>query len=260
MIRALILTLCLTSPAVAQDITAILEPSRSVELRTTVPGRIAQIVTAEGQQVRAGDIVANMDDAIQAARVALARTISEADGNVVRARAQIVQLEALRDRIQVARSRGAAQAWEVTQANQAVELAQADLRIAFQDQERRRLDLALEEATLAQYAIRAPFDAVVFETPLDIGEVVDAGNVIAAIGDISVLSATAFVPLEWATDLTVGSTLMGEVDASRVSTTVRTIDPRIDPASRTLRIVVELENAAGLYPVGAPLFLFAPDR
>lgn len=230
----------------AQDVTAVLEPAQSVELRSTVNGRVTSITDLEGSLVAKGDVIAKIDASVQQARVALTQVTAEATGTIERARTLVAQAEFRRDRLQNAFKKGAAQSWEVEIAEQAVAVARADLSVAQDDQDRRAAELVLEQATLSEFEIRAPFDATVLNVAVDPGEIVDTATVLLEVGALDTLLATAFVPLEWIADMSKS----GAVDASfeggsKAEVTVRAIDPRVDPASRTVRVIVEISNDDG---------------
>ena len=227
----------------AQSVTAILEPDQSVELRSTVNGRVIETVQKEGTAVKEGQVVAKIDAAVQEARVQLAKVASEASGTVLRAQKQLEQAEFRQDQIQQTRDNGAAQAWEVDVAKQAVAVAKADLVVAQDEQDRRAAELALEEATLAEFSIRAPFDGILLNVAVDPGEIVDTATVLVEIGALNRLLATAFVPVDWVQNLAAGDPLKVSLENDTAKdATVRAVDPRVDPASRTIRLLVEVSN------------------
>ncbi|MEM9685224.1 MAG: hypothetical protein AAF942_18275, partial [Pseudomonadota bacterium] len=156
--------------AAAQDVTAVMEPLRSVELRSTVNGRVTSVVELEGTRIAAGDVVAEIDATVQQARVDLAKVVAGSAGSVARATELLNQAEFRRDRIAAARAKGAAQAWEVETAEQAVSVAKADLNVAQEELARREAELGLEMATLSEFTIRAPFDATVLNVAVASGE------------------------------------------------------------------------------------------
>ncbi|MEH6752088.1 MAG: efflux RND transporter periplasmic adaptor subunit [Paracoccaceae bacterium] len=261
--RALALAICLCAPGVlwAQAVTAILEPAEIVEIRPTVTGRLLALDAREGAEVARGAALAQIDSRGQAQRVALARAVSEADGRVQRAEAQVMQAQALVTRMEQAKARNAAQDWEVEQAAQSLALALADRQIAEEGQEQARAQLALEQAILEDYTLRAPFDGVVLEVAVNTGASVDPQVVILTFAQLSQLEATAFVPLDWLTGIAAGDTMAAQVEGARVqdaTVMVSAIDPRIDPASRTVRLRLMLDNAGGTYRPGATLILQPP--
>lgn len=247
--------------ALAQGVTAILEPSQSVEIRTNITGQLLSVDVMEGAQVAQGAALAQIESRTQRKRVELAQAVADADGRLQRAAAQIAQAQSLLTRLQTAQERGAAQIWEVEQAEQTVALAQADLQIARDGQLQAQAQMALEQAILDEYTLRAPFAGVVLDVLETPGAQVNAQSVLLALAQLDALEATAFIPLEWLDRIAVGQSLGAEVDGAALQSAaveITTIDPRIDPASRTVRIRVALDNADGAFQPGATLILQAP--
>ncbi|MEM8653665.1 MAG: efflux RND transporter periplasmic adaptor subunit [Pseudomonadota bacterium] len=247
--------------ALAQSLTAILEPADLVEVRPTVAGILTEIAVTEGQTVDQGALLAQIDDRSQAERVALAQAVASADGRIQRADAQIAQAESLVARMEKARGRGAAQEWEVEQARQALALATADKQIALDGQVQALAQLKLEQAVLETYRLRAPFAGVVLEVNENLGANVDMQSVVVTIAQLDALEATAFIPLAWLNTVMPGDLLRASVEgegAQSVNVVVTSIDPRIDPASQTVRIRVSLANDQGVHRPGSTLVLQAP--
>ncbi|MEL6466193.1 MAG: efflux RND transporter periplasmic adaptor subunit [Pseudomonadota bacterium] len=245
----------------AQSLTAILEPADLVEVRSTVAGILTVIAVTEGQTVERGALLAQIDDRSQAERVALAQAVAGADGRIQRADAQIAQAESLVARMEKARGRGAAQEWEVEQAQQALALAVADKQIALDGQAQAQAQLKLEKAVLETYRLRAPFSGIVLEVKQNIGANVDMQTVVMTVAQLEALEATAFIPLTWLNIISQGDALRASFDDQTkrpVDVVVTSIDPRIDPASQTVRIRVSLDNAEGMHRPGATLVLQAP--
>lgn len=260
MIRLIALLCCLAGSVSAQDsVSAILEPAQEVDIRTSVAGRIAVLDVGEGAQVATGAQLLAIDSSVQQARVELARIAAEATGSIERAGIALKQAVALQDRVARARERGAAQAWEVTQTQQNVELAEADLMIARETQARAVAQLELEQATLGEFEMDAPFPATVLEVFVEAGETVDTQTVLMTIGRLDDLRATAFVPLDWTSELSAGDEVSVTLDdGGQRDATLDFIDPRVDAASRTVRVTLAIPNTDGALRVGTGLVLGRP--
>ncbi len=246
-----------TTFAAAQAVSAVLEPVRFVEITSAVAGRISDLSVAEGQDVTEGTPLARIDASVQEARVALSRIAAEAQGATQRAAIVVAQAESLAKRVRAARAKGAAQAWEVTQVTQALELAKADQQIAVEAAAQLEAQLALEDATLSEFAMSAPFDGTVLEVMVEQGQIIDTQTIALAFGNLDRLSATAFLPVSWVTSLNVGEPLPATLENSnrRVDARVTAIDPRIDPASQSVRVKVEIANPDRRVFAGSVLLL-----
>ncbi len=242
-------------------VSGILEPARKVEIRTSVNGRIETLPHAEGEDVQTGAVLVTVDARVQRARVGFARVAAEGGGAVSRAKTALEQAEALHKRVTSASAKGAAHSWEVIETEQGIELARADLAIAAENLAQARQQLELEEATLEEFSIRAPFPATVLQIFSELGETIDTQTVIMEIGNLDRLIATVFVPAEWAPDLSQGDMVDVALEANpseMLPMRVQVVDPRVDPASRTVRVVLELENRNREILVGSSVTLQQP--
>ncbi len=241
----------------AQPVSAVLEPVQFVEMRSVVAGRVAVLKASEGQDVKGGATLAQIDARVQQARVDLSRIAAEAKGAEERASILVLQAEKLNERVLAARAKRAAQPWEVTQAKQALELARADQRIALETASQLKAQLLLEEATLKEFTISAPFDGTVFELMVEQGEIIDTQTPVMAFGNLDRLKATAFLPIDWLPELEVGGTLPAQlkIGGETLGAEIVSIDPRIDPASLSVRIRVEIENPGRRIFAGSILLL-----
>ncbi len=256
-----ILALCSASSAIGQTVSAILEPTQQVALQPTFPGRIEVIHVLEGDRVKTGDILAEMEAGVQRARVRLAEQAATATGPTDRAAIVVQQAQAVLDRVTTARNKGAAQAWELRQAEQTLGLARADEKIAQEAAKQLKAQLQLEQETLANFFLAAPFDAVVLEVFAEPGQTITDETPVLEIGLLDQLKATAFVPVEWLDDIEVGNNLSVQVLSSapvQADALVRVIDPRVDPASRSVRIVLSLENPDGAILPGTAIEVQSP--
>lgn len=243
------------------EVTTIAEPSKFVEIKATVNGRIQSLLVKEGQRITKGQALGEMDARVQQSRVSFARVAAEGQGAILRAETALAQAEALRERVEKARAKGAAQDWEVIQTQQAVALARADLAIAHENRDQAKAQLQLETATLSEFSLIAPFSGTVLEVFPEAGETIDTQTAIMELGQLDVLRATAFVPVEWLSALEVGATLparLQTIPPREIAPKVGVIDPRVDSVSQTVRIVIELDNMDRAILVGTSIAIFRP--
>ncbi len=260
MIRtAALFWLVLATPLVAQPVTFVLEPAQEAELKTTVNGRLQDVSVTLGQKVKKGDVVAKIDARVQTARVDLAKVVAEATGGEIRSSKVMEQATSRLELIRKARERGAAQVWEVEAAEQALAVAEADLLLATEDRIRKEAELALETATLDEFSLRAPFDGTILDVLAEEGEVVQTETTVIVIGQLVSLEGTAFFPVDWVQDLEPGAELAADAETGgRFPIRVTAIDPRIDPASATVRMVFEVANTDGDLRAGTRMSIDRP--
>lgn len=245
----------------AQSVTAVLEPEKLVALKPSVPGRVSALLVEEGDQVLAFDTLARLDPGVQAARVALSETAAAAEGEIVRSKIVVAQAKARLERLQTAQKKGAAQSWEVRQAELTLALAEADVVIAEEKVRQSAAQLALERQALAQFTLAAPFAGVILDVFAEPGEIVGPDQPILEIGSLDALKATAFMPQDWALRLSVGQRLEAQVPSdpgAKITVEVVAVDPRLDPASRSVRVTLRVQEAEGAVRPGVAIALGAP--
>jgi membrane fusion protein (multidrug efflux system) len=193
----------------------------SVILRPEIDGRIEKLLFREGQPVRRGAVLVELDAAEQRARVAAA----EADVKLAQSRYQ-------RNVELVAQSFISKQALDETRAN-------LDILRARLQQERVALD---------KTRLRAPFDAVAGLRQISPGAYVNKGDDIVRLDALGNLKLEVPVPESYLPRLRIGLPVTLSVDAlpgKTFSGRVHAIDPAVDPVSRNVRVRARIANPGG---------------
>jgi len=230
---------------------AIVEPRhRETSVAAAVPGRIAEILVHEGEQVSRGALLVQLEDA--PARAAL--NAAEADLGAARARAEM-SADAFH-RTELAAKGGAATPDDLDKAQQ----ADSD-RLTVGANEARR-DQA--RANLEQLAVRAPIDGEILQVKYRAGEYESpGGEPLVVMGDMGALRVRIDVDERDIGRIAIGQSAFAVADAypgQRFTGKVveigrrmgrknaRTDDPteRID--TKILETVIELDNPKGLVP------------
>ena len=205
------------------------EPIQNFEAHAPISTTVKQLLVKEGDHVRKGQLLLQLDDAdirTQAARAQAQVKTAQADESNLKAEgtqeevltlhAQLIKardahdaaqrnLDALR-RLQ---KDGAASPGEVRQAEDALRSAQADLTLIEQKQKDRyskseaaRIEAQAAEAqaaydaaedALRKSSVRAPFDGIVYSLPVKQGAFVPSGDLLLQEADPSKVLVRAFV-------------------------------------------------------------------
>jgi len=209
-----------------------LRSAQSVVLRPEVSGRIAKFGFNDGQRVKRGQLLVQLDDTLQRAQhqQAVAQA-SIAKTNLQRSRELLAQ--------------GFVSQSAVDQNAAALEVAEAQV--------------ALAAAQLARMKIVAPFDATAGIKKVDIGDYVKDGADLVNLEDLSALSVDFSLPerylarikpgqvVEVALDALPGRTFKGRVEA---------LDAQVDANGRALLVRARVENPGALLKPG----MFARPR
>ncbi|AIZ63563.1 secretion protein HylD [Hymenobacter sp. DG25B] len=154
----------------ARDYVADIQAVRNVELRARVRGFLEKIYVDEGQTVKKGQPLFQINDAEYRTRLARARAaLSNAT-----ARARVASLQL--DRVQLLTEKNIISKTEL-------DVAQAKLAAARSTMEEARSAQANAALMLSYTTIRAPFDGVVNRELLKVGSLIDDGTLLTTVSD-----------------------------------------------------------------------------
>ncbi len=203
-----------------------IEAIQAVELRGDEPGRVLELLFAEGQAVAAGTPLIRIDDALlraEAERAAADRDL---------ARQQLERVRRLR-------------------AEQAA--APADMERAEAAARRAEAALAVLELQIARSIVRAPFAGVVGQRFVSTGDYVTSATPLLTLQTMDPQRAVIEVPERHAADLRRGQTVEFTVGAhpGRVfRARVDFIDPVVQPETRTIVVKGRAPNPGRLLKAG----------
>ncbi|WP_106475696.1 efflux RND transporter periplasmic adaptor subunit [Phytohalomonas tamaricis] len=197
----------------------------SVDLAALVTERVARIAFSEGQRVKRGELLIQLDDRteryeLQAARVAL----DEAEREYAR-------LKTLSERGALSRQQFDAQRTLLETA---------------------KVDVARLQEALNDRAIEAPFDGVVGLRRLSVGSLVSPGEVLATLDKLDSIKVDFTLPERYLTSLTVGAPVTAASVAypdRRFRGRIATLDTRLAAETRSVVARARFDNPDGLlYP------------
>jgi len=215
-----------------------LEATRQVMVAAEVDGRVAQILFTPGEAVKAGQLLVQLNDAPE-------------QGELARLQAQARNARALLDRT---RRLVPLQAATREQLDQAVA-----------DHEQAAADVRRVQALIDQKRIKAPFDGVLGVRRVNLGQFARAGDPLVSLTDASSLYANLTLPEQALGVLRVGQPVGVTVDAHagrEFPGKVTTVEPQVDPGTRTVRVQALLANPDGALSAGmyAQARIGLPDR
>jgi len=236
-------------------------PRREVVLSSNFDATLMRICVEEGQRVRAGELVARLDDRVVRASLMLAKQEAEQVGRINRAQAVVDRSQRILDRTQAAFRSNAANHEEIAEAKTNLAVAVADLTDAEESHEASRFRLVQAEARLAEHEIRAPFDGVVLRRVSEEGSVLRSGDPIAELASIDAMCVDLYLPAVTAIEIELNALYALSLDApfkKVVWARARYVEQRIDPTSNTMRVVFDFEAPERLIPAG--LLVVPADR
>lgn len=199
-------------------------PARTVTLRAETSGRVIGLGPERGVPVRTGEFLVRLDP-------------RERQAMVDQARASLAMREIEHDAARKLGRKG-------FQADTKVAEAKANLEAARAALEHSRIELAHTE-------IQAPFDGVLEERPVEIGDFVDIGDPVA-----TVIEQDPFLITGEVAETEIAKLRPGMAGSARVVTgetvegRLRYVGSRADPGTRTLRVELEVPNPGGRFVAG----------
>jgi len=208
------------------DVIGTAQSNESIEVTAKVTEVVTRVRFTDGQQVEAGDILIELTDDVQSA-------------DLKEAHAALLEAEQQYERISDLFKRGTR-----TRAN-------LDSAIARRDQALARVKAT--EARLADRLIRAPFSGVLGLRLVSPGTLIEPGDVITTLDDISIIKYDFSVPESYLGSLRIGmeirATTVAYPDREFVGR-VTAVDTRIDPETRAIKVRAEIANPDGLLKPG----------
>jgi multidrug efflux system membrane fusion protein len=200
------------------------EPNRSVEIRAEAEGRIVELNAERGALIREGAQIARIDMRDLEARLAEASARIDQHRLEFEAAERLVS-QALLSEVQIAEARAQLVASEAALAN---------------------IELEIEHTR-----VYAPFEAVVQEREIEIGDFVQVGDTIADLVDTNPLIVVGAVSEQEVGALTVGSPGSAEIIGGQsVEGTIRYISPVADQATRTFQVELAVPNSGNRLRAG----------
>ena len=193
------------------------QSKRLVDVKSQISGTVDERVVERGDRVSAGDTLCKISDedrsvSLEETRQALAQAKIEYEGSQRLAK-EGLQSETL--------------------------IAQARARLAASEAEFRRSQLDFERLN-----IRAPFDGIVEDAPLELGDLVSPGVTCARVVALDPMLLVGRVAEREVSRLTVGQMGLGELSSGeQVEGTLSFVGKVADPATRTYGIEIEIDNA-----------------
>ncbi|MBX3384371.1 MAG: efflux RND transporter periplasmic adaptor subunit [Phycisphaeraceae bacterium] len=233
------------------DIKAVTNPGIDAVMGFSLPTQISEVLVRGGQEVSKGDLLIRGDDAEDLALLRLQKVRTETDLPVQRARKQMELAETEFRIQQEVAAKGGSSPQQVERAKLASEVARIDYENARVQQTQEVIQQERIEARVDKFRLRAPFDGVVDQVMMDMGQVVAENEKIIRIVSVDTLWLDAPAPTSDPLTLTLKRgdpawVLLDVAGTPRlVEGKVKEAAPTADPASRTRRIRVEIANPKG---------------
>lgn len=226
--------------------TGLIEPLQQATLASTVVGRIERVLVKEGDVVKAGQPLVELERALEMLDADRRRLVAESQTeiDIARERAALLEKEfqatmKLRDATRSV-SQDELNKKEIESKLARAEVAQLEVREAIEALEHR---IAREQ--LERRIIRAPADGVITRVYAQPGEICEVRQPLVAFVNASSCYLVANLEPAVAAKLRVGASVRVRIDAAEITGTVDSMSPVVDSASGLRRVKVLLANPDG---------------
>jgi RND family efflux transporter MFP subunit len=221
----------------AIPVTGTLAPLERAELRARLEGDLVGVYVREGEPVRAGQLLARFESAEEAGQ----RVSAQAD--VAAARSEVSTAEWNLEQTRELHREGAVPERDVRQAEQAAAAARARLAAA-------QSRLRSSSMTVADTRVLAPASGVIERRLVNPGEHVNRGAAMFTLVQGNVLELAASVPERQALLVQPGQAVRFSAAGREFTGRVARVNPSVDPASRAVRVYVQVPNPDGSLRAG----------
>jgi len=178
-----------------RSVTAELRSPRIADVASVEPGIVVEVLVRDGEPIGAGEPIARLSDARLELELRIAEaTLAAAEADVGERAAE--ERQAIRDLALVEESRAAlaANERELLDAESVRDVAAARLEAARRSVAVERTRIAFLQRRLADLSIAAPFDGVVVERFVEVGQWLPPGGAVARLVEVDRLEAWISVP------------------------------------------------------------------
>jgi len=217
-----------------------MEGQTSATVSAKLSGRIEEVMVQEGQYVKAGEVLANLES------VELANSVRTAQDAVLKAQVNYDLAMTDYNRYKTLQSLGAVSQQQFDIADAKVRIAKAELSSALNNQ----------SSAQQQYGygvIAAPVDGMVANVTATIGQVVSPGSALMVVQDISQVYAVVNIEQKDLGLVKIGQKAQIIVDSygDRVfEGTIDMINPEAGATNRMFRTKIKINNEEGLLKAG----------
>ena len=195
--------------------------NEQVELRSEIPGRVERIHFREGQAVKKGDLLFEIDDQEISAQVERLRFVQKLNEDIEFRQRQLLEREAI--------------------SREEYEIALTTLNTTISDLKER-------EARLFKHRFYAPFDGFIGLRLISEGSYITPSDLFGTLYNINPIKVEFSIPERYGSAINRGDSILFNVEATPevFSGIVYAYEPRIDPRTRTLAIRATSRNDSGV--------------
>lgn len=203
-----------------------IEAGEAITVVSEIDGAVVSLPFREGDPIRRGSLIAQIDD-------------TQLSADVDRAAALRAQSQAAYDRVKSVVDQGAGAPQDLDDAGASLKVADANLAVA--------------RARLAKTRIVAPFDGITGARRVSTGAFVRSGEAITDLAQITEIRVNFSVPERYLGKLSRGAEVAVSTTAFpglALTGKIDVIEPVLDPATRSAKVIARVANPGGKFRPG----------
>lgn len=246
----------------AETFDCVIEPSAIISVVAADTGLIRDVHVRQGDYVRKGDTLLQLNDEVQRMQVELNRIQASTDVDIRATQERLALRKKEFERAEELASRNIAAQTRVEETGIEVSLTELTLEQAQIAQQLAKVQLAQAEKFLERRTVRSLVDGVVLNVQADPGEYANEQYELMTVARVDPLWIKAFLPVEFYEALEVGAyykVMQAQPVAQEIMANLVSIDRVFDVASGTFGVLLEYPNKNGVLPAGLRCSLDVPD-
>jgi RND family efflux transporter MFP subunit len=240
----------------AAEIEAVTKPSADIELSFVRPGKIGEVLVKEGEAVKAGQLLARLDDKVEQIQLIQLKAKAANRTKIEAAEAELLQKKEDLKKLEEARKKGAATDWEVEHARLNVDIGLHSVQFAKFEHEQDRLKYEENMAEVERMRLVSPINGLVEDVTIEVGQSAQPLKTVIRVVDIDPLRVDVLAPIALAERLQPNQTAYvsfssgsKQAGSQQGQGHITFISAFSRAGSDTLRVRLEIPNRA-LRPAG----------
>lgn len=230
----------------------VIKPSKTIELSSSVRGRLDSVLVERGDKVRKNQVVARLNSSIEKANVALAKKRAGSSSDINSKKEKYEFSKRTLDRINTLHSNNAVSEKARDESKTNARIDELEYLGAKEQQGILQLEHKRTVEILKMREIRTPIDGVIVDRYKSPGEYIDEEAVLKIV-QINPLNVELIAPMSLFGQFKQGVEVIVKPEApigGRYKASITIVDDIVDDASGTFRIRLNLPNPEGKIPAG----------
>jgi RND family efflux transporter MFP subunit len=237
----------------SESFSCLMQPNETIKLGSSISGILYQINVEVGDQVKSGQLLAQLESGLQVVELGIAKLRAKSDYEVASARSRLVFQESQVLRVQELHTKKMASEANLDEQNTERDLAAMSVQEARLQSNLKEMEVKRAEELLSLRHITSPVDGLVIDAIMRPGEFVHEQSVVMTVASLNPLIIEAFLPVEYYDRVKEGDIAVIFPDApvgGSYEASVKNVSQVFDAASGTFSLRLELPNADLSIPGG----------